>query len=89
MKLFETLKRHLFGDFDADVIDHAPISGARSYEQKLRDAAAKHGRPFKCAAAGLPRQLFDGHECVTVTAEGGRVRPEQPQTPAFTLKRVK
>lgn len=65
MKLLSAIRRHVLGDFEPELLDHAPVSGTASYEQKLRAAAMKFGRPFKCSADGLPREVFKRDETGT------------------------
>jgi hypothetical protein len=77
MSLLSRLSRAFTGDVPADVIDHAPFSGSRSYDEKLKEAARKYAKPFKCAANGLPREIFDGRDYVTVDTPNAQP-PAQP-----------
>ena len=42
------------------VIDHMPMNGgSRDWrEERLKEAQERYGRPFKCAAAELPREIL-------------------------------
>ncbi|HEX2830791.1 MAG TPA: hypothetical protein VHP37_30935 [Burkholderiales bacterium] len=42
------------------IIDHMPVSpGSRDWrEERLQQAQQRYGRPFKCAAAELPREIL-------------------------------
>ena len=42
------------------IIDHMPVSpGSRDWrEERLKQAQERYGRPFKCAAAELPREIL-------------------------------
>lgn len=74
---------HWFASIDPQephLLDHLPIGPAEpnpALARKLKEAAAKHGRPFKCAASGLPREHF-----VTPTT----IREvDAPKAPVITL----
>lgn len=53
--------RRIYARFsrDPEVLDHVPVT--RTWQEgwtlKLQLAAHRHGKPFKCAADGLPRQV--------------------------------
>lgn len=59
MNLLTTIKRALTGDVgEPALLDHVPVSGAPDWRaEKLKAAAERHGKPFRCAADGLPREL--------------------------------
>lgn len=42
---------------EPETLDFVPVASAPDWrEEKLKEAAKRHGRPFKCAADGLPRE---------------------------------
>lgn len=50
-------------------LDHVPLHEAPNHrhQEKLAEAARRHGKPFKCASDGLPRELLkDGRDLVTI-----------------------
>lgn len=67
MSVFGTIKRALIGDpGDPAVLDHVPVTGAQDWrEAKLVEAAKRHGRPFKCAGDGVPREVLLGSDTVS------------------------
>jgi hypothetical protein len=90
MRLLATIKRHLVGDFDALLLDHAPVSNER-YDAhvaryKLYQAAKRYGRPFKCAIDGLPRERFVGSKLEVV---GQTEAQPKPTAGVRVLKRAK
>lgn len=42
------------------IIDHMPVNGDSGdwREERLKEAQQRHGRPFKCAGAELPREIL-------------------------------
>ena len=51
----------LFSDSgEPRILDHVPIRGRVTdrHDAALRAAAQRHGKPFKCAARNLPREII-------------------------------
>jgi hypothetical protein len=74
--LQQAIARAFTGDpGDPSLIDHVPVVSERDWrEEKLAQAAAKYGKPFRCAADGLPREVFK--DCkFTVTRPLASVTP--------------
>ena len=75
MRFLNALKRALLGDSaEPVVLDHADIAIRDSAldwrDAKLQEAAARYGKPFKCCAPSVPREvLVGGKELVTVAAD--------------------
>lgn len=63
MKLLDALKRALLGDYEALTLDHVPTEAMNDWRaERVKLAAVRFGKPFKCAADGVPRERFVGTE---------------------------
>lgn len=62
-RLYASIVRALVGDpGEPDVLDFVPVTGTHDWrEEKLKAAAEKHARPFKCGPNGLPRERMKGY----------------------------
>lgn len=61
---------------DPCLLDHVPVSGAPDWrETKLKAAAERHGKPFRCAADGLPRERIESGTPVVVGEAAPKKRP--------------
>ena len=64
MKLWKTILRLLAGDpYDESItLNHLPVRARKvkkgKHERKLREASARHGKPFKAAGAGIAREVM-------------------------------
>jgi hypothetical protein len=94
MNLIDRITRAFSGDVPADVIDFAPVNADESaqerYAAKLKRAADKYGKPFKCAANGLPREVMSQPGVYDALKPRGSLAQTPAQTPAQpTLKAVR
>lgn len=61
MSIFATIKRHLLGErpdpFVLDAVTVKALEGITDWrDEKVKQAAERFGKPFKCAADGVPRE---------------------------------
>ena len=84
MKIIKRLMRALRSkavhpyDLTRYVIDHVPVDARDDWRKtKLAAAARKHGKPFKCAVDGLPREVLLISRNA-VNADATEVTPEAP-----------
>jgi hypothetical protein len=58
MKLLKAIKRAFIGDpGDPTILDHVPTKAEVDWrDAKVKAAAVKLGRPFKCGPNGVPRE---------------------------------
>lgn len=58
---WNTILRALRGEqSDPDVVEHVKTKASRDWRaKKLKEAAAKHGKPFKCGPDVLPRERIE------------------------------
>ena len=71
-------RRNVRYDISSDVLDHVPVNGADDWrKQRLSEAAQKHGKPFKCAAPDMPREVLVGGKQVALAVQHEPVA-EQP-----------
>ena len=82
MKLWPIIVRLFTGDPDdkSITLDHVPVRARKvkrgKRERKLREASARHGKPFKVAGAGIAREVMvDGKLEVVDHHETAEVRP--------------
>jgi hypothetical protein len=82
------IRMFVIGDHgDPPVVDHIPVTGTPDWRAaKLKDAATKYGRPFKCAASELPREVHNG-EREFVTAQAGKEVRHRPQVTDIASRR--
>ena len=72
MKILSHIVQALKGSKSSpeDVTEYVPCNTADWREPLLLEAARKHGKPFKCAAHELPREIIlGGKELIVVGAE--------------------
>lgn len=82
MKIWKTILRLLAGDlYDESItLNHLPVRTRKvkkgKHERKLREASARHGKPFRVGPVGIAREVMVGGKVEVVdhhqTAE---VRP--------------
>jgi hypothetical protein len=96
MSLLSAIRRHLSGDFDAILMDHAPVDlpdahvTAYRHHCKLQRAADRFGRAFKCAADGIPRERFVGSKLEIVGQTDAQPKPTSVnRSGVHILKRAK
>lgn len=61
MTLSERIARFFLGSIADDpmTLDHVAVPGGPDWrEEKLKAAAQKYGRPFKCADSSVPREII-------------------------------
>ena len=82
MSIWKTILRLFTGETDdkAFTLDHVPIRARKvkktKHERKLREASARHGKPFKAAGVGIAREVMvDGKLEVVDHHETAEVRP--------------
>lgn len=80
MSLFNTIIRAFVGDpGDPFTLDNVPVKaleiGADWRDEKVKEAAERYGKPFKCAADGVPRERYTLDRQIEV------VRPKATVTP--------
>lgn len=59
------------------LLDHVPIETSSDWRRnRLTEAAQKHGKPFKCAAAEMPREVMIGgsHDVANTEVRGDQTR---------------
>jgi hypothetical protein len=83
MSISRFLRKHLHGDTEATVLDFVPVSSTSDWrDEKVRQASAKLGRPFKCGPDHLPREVQIGTaEAFMILVKG--TREEEPKAPAI------
>ena len=75
-------------DESSHIIDHVPISSGHEWRrQRLIEAAQKHGKPFKCAADNMPREVWVGGKALIVEAQHAGGSPKVTTLP--TRQRVR
>lgn len=90
--LLAAIKRALSHPDDV-MLDHVPVQrtprSKRDWrERALQKAAAKYGKPFKCAAQGLDREIMVAPETFA-TIKGGDPLPGKPWAKVTKIKAAK
>lgn len=66
MNILAAIMRHLTGErSDPMCLDNVPVSALDCVDwrdEAVKKAAERHGKPFLCAADGVPRERFVGVE---------------------------
>ncbi len=61
--MLDLLKRWWSSSIPAPVIlDHVPVGEGSDHRKKLKAAARKYGRPFKCGAHGIPHEVLPSRQ---------------------------
>lgn len=82
MSLLQTIIRAFIGDpGDPFTLDHVPAKALEDSavdwrDEKVRKAAERYGKPFKCAADSVPRERLVGRD-----QQKEIVRPKASVTP--------
>jgi hypothetical protein len=70
-RLFQALKRSSSNDDERHNLDHVPLPASHDWrKQRLAEAAQRHGKPFKCAADGMPREIMVGRNAIVSRKNG-------------------